>query len=89
MRSDADFLEFIPQKQTKGTALAQLCRILNIDLSEIIACGDAENDEEMIKMAGLGVAMANSMPHVIEVADVVTASNEDDGVAEVIEKVLL
>ena len=56
---------------------------------EMIACGDGFNDVSMIKYAGLGVAMENAKEQVKEVADFITKSNEDDGVAYVIEKFIL
>ena len=52
----------------------------------MIACGDGFNDISMISFAGLGVAMANAQEKVKEVANYITLSNEDDGVAHVIEK---
>jgi len=56
---------------------------------EIIACGDSYNDVGMIKFAGLGVAMANAPRDIQEIADVVTLSNDNDGVAQVVEKYVL
>ena len=54
-----------------------------------MAIGDGDNDLEMIKMAGLGVAMANGAARTLEVADAVVASNDEDGVVEAIEKFIL
>ena len=55
---------------------------------EIAAFGDAENDCDMIRYAGLGIAMGNGHPLLQEAADMVTVSNEEDGVALVIEQIL-
>ena len=55
----------------------------------MIAVGDNPNDIEMIREAGLGVAVANAHPHVKQVANIMTDSNDDDGVAKVIERYLL
>lgn len=55
----------------------------------MIACGDGYNDLSMIQYAGLGVAMANAVPPVLEAADFVTKSNNEDGIAHVIEKFIL
>ena len=55
----------------------------------MIAFGDAENDIEMLQMAGIGVAMGNASPVVKEAADFVTASNEEDGVARAVERFIL
>ena len=89
MRSDPDFLEFIPGRSTKGTALKALCGKIGISPSEVMAFGDAENDLDMIRIAGIGVAMQNSqLEQLLEEADLVTLSNDDDGVAAAVEKIL-
>ena len=56
---------------------------------EMIACGDGYNDLSMIKYAGLGVAMENGVLPVRQAADYITLSNNDDGVAHVVEKFML
>ena len=53
---------------------------------QMICCGDGFNDKSMIAFAGLGVAMANAQPEVKEVADYITTSNDEDGVALVIDR---
>ena len=63
--------------------------ILKIDSLEIMAMGDANNDIEMLQFAGLGIAMGNASDYVKSLADDVTASNEEDGVARAIEKYIL
>ncbi|MBS1698436.1 MAG: HAD hydrolase family protein, partial [Actinobacteria bacterium] len=68
--------------------LAQLCAELGIARTEVLAFGDALNDVEMLRWAGCGVAMANAEPEALDAADQVTASNADDGVAVVLERVL-
>lgn len=73
----------------KWTAIEELIRILDITPDEVIAIGDNINDISMIQNAGLGVAMENGIPSVKEVADFVTLSNDDDGVANVVEKFVL
>ena len=55
----------------------------------MIACGDGFNDRSMIEFAGLGVAMANAQEPVKAVADYITASNDEDGVAAVVERFIL
>ena len=55
-------------------------------MDDVISFGDDVNDVEMVAEAGLGVAMANAVPEVIEVADRITASNTEDGVAVVLEE---
>ena len=74
---------------SKGVAITELCRILGIDMPRSAAIGDGNNDLQMIKAAGCGVAMANGKPEVIAAADYVTASNDEDGVALFIEEKVL
>lgn len=73
----------------KGKGLVNLGRMLGIRREEIMACGDGDNDIVMLKEAGFGVAMANGEDKVKEAADYITLSNEEDGVADVIEKYVL
>lgn len=73
----------------KGNALLKLGQLLHINIEEIMAFGDGKNDTKMLETVGIGVAMANSVPEVLAVADMVTDSNDDDGVAKVIEQYVL
>ena len=73
----------------KAESLAKLIDTLGIHREEIIACGDGYNDESMIKFAGLGVAMANAPHDIQQIADVVTLSNDNDGVGKVVEDYVL
>ncbi len=81
VRSLRTLMEFLEPNTCKGYALEQLSRILGLDSSEIIAFGDELNDLEMLKFAGVGVAMANGSRDLMEQADFVTKSNDEDGVA--------
>ena len=83
------FLEFISNDAGKGTALEEIGKIYNIDKSEMIAIGDGYNDVCMIEYAGFGVAVANAPDDIKAKCDYVTLSNNDDGVAEVIDKLIL
>ena len=85
-RSEPYFLEIMPKGIDKASVLQRFISYLGISREEIICCGDGYNDLTMIQYAGLGVAMANARPEVIEVADYVTASNDEDGIVQVIEK---
>ena len=87
-RSTDFFLECVPQGIDKAASLDWLKERMGIDRDEIVAMGDGYNDISMIEYAGLGVAMANATQEVKEKADFVTLSNEEDGVAYVIEEVL-
>ncbi len=73
---------------SKGNAMTGLCKYLKIDLKNVVAIGDDINDISMIKMAGLGVAMGNSSDEIKEIADKITTTNEENGVARVLEKLL-
>ena len=66
----------------KGTALQFLCEKLGISLSETLAIGDQENDIELLQMSGRGIAMGNAQEHVKAVADQVTMTNDQAGVAK-------
>jgi Cof subfamily protein (haloacid dehalogenase superfamily) len=86
--SGAPFLEIVAADVTKAWALAALCERLGIAAVDVVAFGDAPNDAAMLRWAGHGVAVANAYPGAIEAADEVTLSNEEDGVAVVVERLL-
>jgi Cof subfamily protein (haloacid dehalogenase superfamily) len=88
-KSKPFFLEITDGSVNKGVALAALAEHYGIDQSEVMAIGDSLNDLEMINYAGLGVAMGNARPEIQARADIITASNEEDGVAEAIERYVL
>lgn len=73
----------------KWQAIFDLIERLEIKREEVIAIGDNVNDAEMVKGAGLGVMMGNAAPYIKEMADVVVSDNDNDGVAEAIEKYIL
>lgn len=73
----------------KGIAVPELARALNIEVSEIMAAGDGENDKELIREAGFGVAMGNAVPSVKAVADYVADHVDNDGLARAIEEFVL
>ena len=89
VRSAPFFLEFLNNKVNKGEGVKALAEKLGIKQEEVICMGDAGNDEHMVRYAGLGVAMANGFEELKAIADYITASNEEDGVAQVIEKFIL
>lgn len=83
------YTEITNENTDKWNALEFLIQKMGIDKEEVIAIGDNINDKTMIENAGLGVAMANSAPYIQKMADIVTESNNEDGVAKVIEKYIL
>jgi hydroxymethylpyrimidine pyrophosphatase-like HAD family hydrolase len=83
------FLEAAQQGIDKAASLKLLAEKLGIHQSEIIAVGNAGNDLTMIEYAGLGVWVDNVNPELRDKADLIVASNNDDGVAEVVQKYIL
>ena len=84
-----EILEVLPLGASKGAGVKQLLADMNIDPRHVLALGDGENDIEMLELAGVGVAMDNAMPRLKSVANHITASNDDDGVAQAIEQFVL
>ena len=89
VRSEDFYLEFMTKQASKGNALQLLSEELGIKKEEVMALGNAQNDDSMIEFAGLGVAMGNSIPGTLKIADVTTADNNHDGVGKAIEKYVL
>lgn len=89
LRSAPYFLEFLDKSVNKGVGVSAVARQLGLKREEIICVGDAGNDLDMIQYAGLGVAMGNAFDEIKSAADYVTHSNEEDGVAHVIEEFML
>lgn len=84
VQSEETYLEILPEGVNKGEALKALSAHLGIPLEEIICFGDNLNDLEMIRLAGVGVAMANGRREVRDAADVVAPGNNEDGVGKVL-----
>jgi len=84
-RSAPFFLELVPKGIDKAQSLLRLLGKINLTPADMIAFGDGYNDLSMLKLAGMGVAMANAAPEVRAEADYVTSSNEEDGVAAALE----
>ena len=82
-------LEVLPHGASKGDGVRRLLADLAIDPSEMLAVGDGENDVEMLQLAGVGVAMGNGMLAAKEAADYLTGTNDEDGVAQAIERFVL
>ncbi len=82
-------LEVMDFRASKGIGLEYLCNEMKISKDAVIAIGDSENDLSMLKFAGLGVAMGNGDEDVKLASNFVTDTNDQDGVAKVIEKFIL
>ena len=85
---DESFLEISHPAVHKAATVERLLLAGGIERHEVVAFGDMPNDLELIRWAGLGVAVANAHPAVLAMADEVTGSNDDDGVAQVLERLL-
>ncbi|KAA3663565.1 MAG: HAD family hydrolase [Chloroflexi bacterium] len=84
-----EYIEVMPLGVSKGEGVSWLLDRMGVDPANIMAVGDGENDLEMLRLAGLGVAMGNAGDCVKAAADVVVGSNEDAGVAEAIQRFVL
>jgi HAD superfamily hydrolase (TIGR01484 family) len=82
-------IELNPKGVSKASGLEEVCKLLGISMSEVIAMGDSENDITMIRAAGLGVAMGNAQDGVKIIADLITVTNEEHAVAKIIKEYVL
>ncbi len=89
VQSAPHFLEFLNTQSNKGVGLKAIADHLGIPAHQVMCMGDAENDHHMIEYAGMGIAMANAMEETKRIADYITLSNDEDGVAAAIEKFVL
>lgn len=83
------YTEVTNKNVNKWSAIEYLMKILNIKREEIVAIGDNLNDKEMIENAGLGVVMGNSNPKMKEIANVIVADNDSEGVMDAINQLVL
>lgn len=88
-RSEPFFLEIMPRNIDKAYSLGKLLDYLGLSKEQMISCGDGYNDISMIEYAGMGVAMANAQDAVKSKANYITLSNDEDGIAHVIETFML
>lgn len=86
VRSQRNLIEVLKKDTNKGTALEKLAEKLGFSMDEVMAIGDGDNDYEMIQAAGLGVVMENGTEKLKNIANQLTLSNEEDGVAHAFEK---
>lgn len=82
-------IEVMSEGVSKGTALEYLIKELNIAASEVVAIGDNENDISMFKVAGLAIGMKNGTVDIKDYVDIITDTNDEDGVAKAIEKYVI
>ena len=86
VQTAAFYLEVIPRTINKGQGIRDICRTIGISEAEVVSFGDAENDIPMLRTAGVGIAMGNAKDDVKAAADMVTLSNNDDGIAYALQK---
>lgn len=85
----ADFyFEFTAPGIDKANALRKALPQRGIDISEVVAFGDGQNDASMLAAAGMGVAMGNAVKEARDAADMITATNNEDGIARALEELL-
>lgn len=85
-RSEPYFIEIMPKGVNKAAGLDKILPVLGVIRENTVCCGDGFNDISMIEYAGVGVAMGNAQQAVKESADYVTATNDEDGLVQVIER---
>lgn len=83
--SEPTRIEFVKKGISKIEAIKRIATILNIDKENIVAIGDGENDINMLKYCGCGIAMGNANANVKQIADIITDSNNEDGVGNALE----
>lgn len=88
-KSQSHILEVLPLNVDKGNAMRIVGEMLGLEKSQIMGIGDQENDFTLVEQAGLGVAMGNAIEKVKEVADYITKTNDENGVAYAIRKFAL
>ncbi|HEY3108173.1 MAG TPA: HAD family hydrolase [Chloroflexota bacterium] len=86
---DDDALEIFRRGCSKASAIAHLAAAHGIGMDEVMAIGDGLNDCEILAAVGLGVAMGNACPEAVAAARIQVGTNEQDGVAEAIERFVL
>lgn len=86
--SSENFIEFMDKSATKGNAVNWLCNHLDVSKENTCACGNADNDADMIEQSGFGAAVENASKLCLDCADIIVPSNNNDGVARLIEIIL-
>lgn len=89
VQSQTYYLDVTPLAGNKGDGIRALAKSRGVALDQVVAMGDQANDLPMLKQAGFGIAMGNAPDAVKSQADAVTASNDDDGVAQAIDTMIL
>lgn len=85
-RSEPFYIEIMPKNVDKATSIERLLPHIGVSRDNVVVCGDGYNDISMIQFAGIGVAMGNAQDKVKESADIITDTNDNDGLVSIIEK---
>ncbi|WP_348921544.1 Cof-type HAD-IIB family hydrolase [Enterococcus rotai] len=80
IRWHSESVDIVPKNGSKAATLLNLADRVGIAREDIITFGDGENDREMLREAGIGVAMGNALPHIQKEAKIVTDTNDNDGI---------
>lgn len=88
VKSLSNLYELMPKEVDKGSSLEEIADYYGMDIKNVIAFGDEENDRTMIEKAGVGVVMANGSSSMKKIADYITKSNDEDGIAYYLENFL-
>lgn len=88
VRTARPFYEAVPAAATKASGLRRLAAAWGVPRQAVVAIGDSDNDLELLRWAGLGIAMGQAPAHVRAAADRVTAANDEDGVAQAVTELL-
>lgn len=86
-RSEKTLFEILPKGSSKGLALEKLAEYLNVDMAKTVALGDYDNDIPMLRIAGIGAAVANASQNALKAARYITVSNEEHAIARVVEAI--
>ena len=89
MMVDDNWMEIMPKGVNKASSLKKIASMNGFGMENIMAFGDADNDIDMLKAAGIGVCMGNGRDSVKAIADIITDSNNDNGIGKVIDKYVL
>jgi len=84
IRSEATLFEILPKGVSKGSVLPRLASIVGVDMSKTVAVGDYDNDVSMLRIAGIGIAVANACEETKAAADTVTVSNDEHAIRQII-----
>ncbi len=87
IRTEIGLYEILPKNTSKGTVLEKMTELLGIDIKKTVALGDYNNDIDMLRVAGIGIAVANAVPEVKAVADHITVGNNDHAIAKTVEEI--